>query len=76
MTITKASELFAKDGRFFPTETTDEELNRMIFAPFPADQVEEEEQHAALVETEGPLGEWWIAVERRPKTGSLSGSPP
>lgn len=63
MTITKASELFSKDGRFFPMEPTDEELNRMMFAPFPADEVEEE--YAALVETEGPLGEWWIAVGKR-----------
>ena len=67
MTITKASELFARDGRFFPSKPTDEDLNRAMFAPF-------EEVYATLVEPEDPQGEWWIAVGRRQKTGPLSGS--
>ena len=64
MTITKASELFSKDGRFFPTKPTDEDLNRTMFAPFPADEVEEE-GYATLMEPEGHRGEWWIAVGKR-----------
>jgi hypothetical protein len=73
MTITKASELFSQDGRFFPSEPTEEDLNHAVFAPLPTGGIEEED-YAALVEPEGRLGEWWVAVDRRQRAGSLSGS--
>ena len=73
MTITKASELFARDGRFFPSKPAGEDLNRAMFAPFPPSGVDEED-YATLVEPEDPQGEWWIAVGRRQKTGPFSGS--
>jgi hypothetical protein len=64
MTIKKASELFAQDGRFFPSEPWGDDPNPAVFAPLPADEVEEED-YAALVAPEGRLEEWWVAVSRR-----------
>lgn len=62
MTITKASELFSKDGRFFPADRFGEEPDSaLLFAPFPADAIEEED-YAILEEQDGILADWRISV--------------
>ncbi len=71
MTIKKASELFAQDGRFFPSEPGGDDPNHAVFAPLPSGGIEEED-YAALVAPEGQLEEWWVAVGRRQRTGSAA----
>ena len=65
MTITKASELFSKDGRFFPADRLgDDPDSAPLFAPFPADAIEEED-YAVLEEQDGILSDWRISVSGR-----------
>jgi hypothetical protein len=60
--ITKASELFSKDSRFYPADSAgDEPDSSLLFAPFPADAIEEEE-YAVLEEQDGILADWRISV--------------
>ena len=65
MTVTKASELFSKDSRFYPVDRFgDDPAPTFLFAPFPADAIEGEDC-AVLEEQEGILGDWHISVGRR-----------
>jgi hypothetical protein len=61
MTITKASELFSKDERFFPADRFEDGPGTALFAPFPADAIEEED-YAVLEEQDGILADWRISI--------------